>query len=125
MYANVNGVKLFFDIEGKEYVPDGPVLRRRPVCFVLHGGPGGDHTHFLPACSALTDTMQLIYVDHRCCGRSGPAPIETCTMEQNADDVDALRQYLGLDKVFVFGHSYGGMVAQAYALRHLPLRRTG
>ncbi len=118
MFAEVNGVKLFFDIEGKEYVPDGPVMRRRPVCFVLHGGPGGDHTHFLPCVSELTDTMQLIYVDHRGCGRSGPGPVETYTMEQNADDVEALRQYLGLGKVFVFGHSYGGMVAQAYALRH-------
>ena len=118
MFAEVNGVKLFFDIEGKEYVPDGPVLRRRPVCFVLHGGPGGDHTQFLPACSPLTDSMQLIYVDHRACGRSGPAPLETCTLEQNADDVEALRQYLGLDKVFVFGHSYGGMVAQQYALKY-------
>ena len=73
MFAEVNGVKLFFDIEGKEYVPDGPVMRRRPVCFVLHGGPGGDHTHFLPCVSELTDTMQLIYVDHRGCGRSAAA----------------------------------------------------
>ena len=67
MYADVNGVKLFFDIEGKEYVPDGPVLRKRPVCFVLHGGPGGDHTHFLPAISALTDTMLFFEEENSTC----------------------------------------------------------
>ncbi len=118
MYADVNGVKLFFDVEGKEYVPDGPVLRRKPVCLVLHGGPGGDHTDFLPELSVLADTVQLVYIDHRGCGRSAKAPVETYDLEQNADDAEALRQYLGLDRVFVLGHSYGGMVAQQYALKY-------
>ena len=118
MYANVNGVKLFFDVEGKQYVPDGPVMKKKPVCMVLHGGPGGNHYHYLPGFSPLSEDMQLIYVDHRGCGLSGPCDVTTCTMEQNADDVEALRQYLGLDKVIICGHSYGGMVAQAYALKY-------
>jgi proline iminopeptidase len=118
MYAKINGVDLFFDIEGKKYVPDGSVMRKKPVCFILHGGPGVSHYHFLPAFSALADSMQLVFIDHRCCGLSGKAPIETCSMEQNADDAEALRQYLGLDKIFLLGMSYGGMVAQKYALKY-------
>ena len=39
-------------------------------------------------------------------------------MDQNIDDVESLRTYLGLDKVVVLGSSYGGMVAQGYALRY-------
>ena len=116
MYARVNDVDLFFDIEGKQYVPDGSIMRKKPVCFVLHGGPGCSHYHFLPAFSQLADTMQLVFIDHRCCGLSGKAPIETCSMKQNADDAEALRKYLGLDKIFLLGMSYGGMVAQQYAL---------
>lgn len=118
MYAKINGVKLFFDVEGKQYVPDGHIMRKKPVCFLLHGGPGLSHYHFLPAFCALADTMQLVFIDHRRCGLSGDAPIETCSMEQNADDAEALRQYLGLDKIFVLGTSYGGMVAQKYALKY-------
>ena len=118
MLANINGVKLFFDIEGLQYLPDGPIMRERPVCFALHGGPGGDHSHFMPAFSYLTKAAQIVYIDHRGCGRSGPAPIETCSLAQNTDDIEALRQYLGLGKIYVIGHSYGGMVAQKYMLEY-------
>lgn len=116
MYATVNGVKIFFDIEGLEYVPDGPRMRQRPVCFVLHGGPGGEHSHFLPAFSKMAEYMQLIYVDDRNCGRSERCDLQSSTIKQNADDIEALRKYLGLGKVFIYGHSYGGMKAQRYMI---------
>ena len=118
MYANVNGVGLFFDVEGSGLVPDGPTMRERETCFVLHGGPGMDHTYFKPYLSPLADDMQLIYVDHRNTGRSSRVPLETCTIEQMADDVEALRQYLGLGKVSVMGNSFGGFWALTYALRY-------
>lgn len=118
MYAKINGVDLFFDIAGKQYVPDGSVMKKKPVCFVLHGGPGCSHYHFLPSFLALADSMQLVFIDHRGCGLSGKAPVETYSMEQNADDAEALRQYLGLGKIFLLGMSYGGFVAQKYALKY-------
>jgi len=118
MYAKVNGTKVFFDIEGLEYVPDGPRMRQRPVCFVLHGGPGGEHSHFLPAFSEMSKYMQLIYVDDRNCGRSERGDVTTSSMKQNVEDLEALRKYLGLGKVFVYGHSYGGMKAQRYIIDH-------
>ena len=60
MFAKVNGYKIFFDVEGLQFVPDGPVMREKPVCLVLHGGPGADHTHFMPDLSPLSEICQLI-----------------------------------------------------------------
>lgn len=119
MLATVNGVEIFFDVEGPGYVPNGPDLEEREVCLVLHGGPGMDHTYYRPWLSPLADDMQLIYIDHRGTGRSGrEVSLESCTIEQMADDVEALRQQLGLGKVNVLGNSFGGFWALVYALRY-------
>ncbi len=118
MLAKVNGAEIYFDVEGSGLVPDGERMKEKDVCFVLHGGPAMDHTYFKPYLSPLADDVQLIYVDHRNSGRSARMPVESCTIEQMADDVEALRQYLGLGKVHVMGNSFGGMWALTYALRH-------
>ncbi|MFJ9500362.1 alpha/beta fold hydrolase [Brevibacillus centrosporus] len=118
MYANINGTRIFFDVEGMGWVPDGPVLRQKPVCFVLHGGPGGDHTGYKPGLTPLAEKMQLIYIDNRGSGRSAKGPQESYSLENNVEDIEALRKHLGLDKIILHGHSYGGMVAQTYALRY-------
>lgn len=62
--------------------------------------------------------LQLVYFDHRGQGRSGRGPKETYTLENNVEDMEALRQYLGLEKIVVIGTSYGGMVALSYAARY-------
>ena len=49
MHVLVNGVRLFFDIEGAKLVPDGPVMREKPTLLLLHGGPGFDHSIYKPA----------------------------------------------------------------------------
>jgi proline iminopeptidase len=118
MYAHVNGVDLFFDIEGGGYVPEGPTVVEKPTLVLLHGGPGCDHSYFKPWLLPLTDQVQLLLVDHRGNGRSGRVDERTYTIEQMADDLDTLRHYLGLGPLIVLGHSFGGMVAQVYALRH-------
>lgn len=118
MKARIRGTEIWFDIDGAGLVPDGPRMVERPVMFALHGGPGGDHTYYKPALDPLTDRFQIVYVDHRGQGRSAPGPRETYTLDNNVDDLDALRDYLGLDKIVVFGTSYGGMVALAYAARY-------
>ena len=65
-----------------------------------------------------------MFFDQRGNGRSGRPPTETLTIEQLADDVAGLADYLGLDRFFVFGHSYGGFVAQEFDIRH-PERVAG
>lgn len=117
MYANINGYKIFFDVEGLQFVPDGPVMREKPVCFVLHGGPRADHSHMLSV-SPLSELMQLVYIDDRNCGRSEIIDPKTNSIKQNADDIEALRQYLGLEKIFILGQSYGGMKAMRYLIDH-------
>jgi proline iminopeptidase len=66
----------------------------------------------------LRDVAQLVYVDHRGCGRSRPGDPAQYTLDNNVDDLDALREHLGLDRISVLGSSYGGMVALGYALRY-------
>lgn len=118
VYANISGTRIFFDIEGMGYVPDGPIMRQKPVCIILHGGPGGDHTSYKPVLSPLADIMQLVYIDNRGSGLSARGPQSTYTLENNVADIEALRQYLGLDKIVLFGHSYGGKVAMTYAAKY-------
>src|SRR5215207_9008169 len=118
MRARVRDTELYFDVEGASLVPDGPRMVERPVAFLLHGGPGGDHSGFKPAYSPLAERMQLIYVDHRGQGRSARGPKETYTLDNNVEDLEALRIHLGLEQVVVIGVSYGGMVALAYASRY-------
>ncbi len=117
MYAAVRGTRLYFDVEGAGLVPEGATMRERPVAMVIHGGPGGDHTGFKPAMDPLGRHMQLIYFDHRGQGRSDRGDPETYTLDENVEDMEALRRYLGLGPVVSLGTSYGGMVAMAHAAR--------
>ena len=61
MRVLVNGVRLFFDVEGAGLVPEGPTMREKPTILLLHGGPGFDHSIYKPAFSALADVAQVIY----------------------------------------------------------------
>ena len=118
MHVVVNGVRLFFDVEGAKLVPDGPSLREKPTLILLHGGPGFDHSIYKPAYSALADVAQVIYLDHRGNGRSEDGPQADWTLAQWGDDVRAFCDVLGIDNPIILGASFGGMVALAYATRH-------
>ena len=118
MHVSVNGVRLFFDVEGAKLVPDGPVMREKPTLLLLHGGPGFDHSIYKPAYSALADTAQIVYLDHRGNGRSEDGPQQDWNLAQWGDDVRAFCDALGIANPIVLGASFGGMVALAYATRH-------
>lgn len=118
MHVTVNGVRLYVDIEGAGLVPDGPRMRERPTLVLLHGGPSADHSIYKPAFSQLSDIAQIVYYDHRGCGRSEDGPRESWILAQWADDVRGLCEALGSEKPIVYGASFGGFVAQAYAIRH-------
>ncbi len=118
MLAKIRDTQIFFDIDGAGFVPDGDRMVERAALFLLHGGPGGDHAGFKTSSAALRDVAQLVYVDHRGCGRSSTGDPALYTLDNNIDDLDALREHLGLGHISVLGSSYGGMVALGYALRY-------
>ena len=68
--ATDDGVRLFVDVDGAEFVPDGPRMRRRPVLVLLHGGPGMDHSSFKLELGSFREIAQLVFIDHRGNGRS-------------------------------------------------------
>jgi pimeloyl-ACP methyl ester carboxylesterase len=71
-----------------------------------------------PSFSALADIAQVIFLDHRGNRRSDPGPQESWTLAQWGDDVRGFCEALGIAHPIVFGASFGGMVAMAYATRH-------
>ena len=118
MRAKIRDTEIYFDIEGMGLVPDGRIMREKPVAFVIHGGPGGDHSSFKPVMSPLAERMQLVYFDHRGQGRSARGDPAKYTLDENVEDMEALRRHLGLGPIVSIGTSYGGMVALAHAVRH-------
>lgn len=70
MRVTVNGVRLYFDVEGCGLAALDRQMIARPTLVLLHGGPGADHSLFKPEFSAMTDAAQVVYLDLRGSGRS-------------------------------------------------------
>src|SRR5579862_5221535 len=86
---------------------------------ILHGGPGASHDYFLPYLLPLARHNKLIFIDERGSGRSEKLEDpKGYTVENMVEDVEAVRTELGLGKIALLGHSYGGVLAQAYALKY-------
>jgi len=107
-FVDANGVLIYYKAVGNG----------RPL-LLLHGGPGASHDYFLPYLLPLARTNRLVFIDERGSGRSERLEDSSLyTVENMADDVEAVRKALDLGKVNVLGHSYGGVLAQAYALKY-------
>jgi proline iminopeptidase len=107
-YVDANGVLLYYEAFG-----------RGPTLLILHGGPGASHDYFLPYLVPLARTHRLVFIDERGSGKSQKLEDpKGYTIENMAEDVEAVRRALGLDRVDLLGHSYGGTLAQAYALKY-------
>lgn len=119
MKVRVNGVRLYFDVDGEHLVPGQGGPTERPTLIVLHGAPGiSDHMAFKPDFAALTDVAQVVYLDLRGAGRSDDDPDGRYSLEGWADDLVAFCEVLGIDKPIVLGNSAGGMVAAVLGIRH-------
>lgn len=116
MKIELNGAEIFFDVVGSQLMPTRGEIVERPVLLILHGGPGYDHTTLRPYFDRFADRYQVIYLDHRGCGRS-KAGQESWRLDQWADDVAAFCDTLSLERPLVFGQSFGGMVAMHFAAR--------
>jgi proline iminopeptidase len=87
---------------------------------MIAGGPGASSASYRRTHVLLRPYGQLVFLDNRGRGRSedvGDRP-NAYTLDNDVLDVEAVRKALGADRVIVFGHSYGSMVAMAYAGRY-------
>ena len=91
--------------------------RGRPVLF-LHGGPGAGagavHRRFFDP-----EFWRVIIFDQRGAGRSRPlGSLEDNTTQDLVSDIEILRRHLGLERLLLFGGSWGSTLALAYAQAH-------
>ncbi len=107
-YVKVDGAELWYQIKGK----GEPVV-------IIPGGPGDSHLYLTPWFDTLANNFKLVYYDAFGRGKSARAknPDEYSFM-RDVKDLEGLRKALGFKKWSVIGHSYGGMVAQEYALKY-------
>lgn len=107
-YYDANGIKLFVKIIG-----EGTPL------VILHGGPGLDHTYLLPQFEQLAKDYKLIFYDQRGSGKSGgEVDSISLTLENFVKDLEGLRKAIGLEKINLLGHSWGGLLAMHYVLKY-------
>jgi proline iminopeptidase len=107
-FVDANGVMIYYEIFGKGH----PLV-------IVHGGPGASHDYFLPYLIPLARTNKIIFIDERGSGKSEKLEnVSTYTVENMVEDVEAVRLALNLGKISLLGHSYGGVLAQAYALKY-------
>ena len=107
-FVDAHGVMIYYTTVGR----GAPLL-------IVHGGPGASHDYFLPYLLPLARSNRLIFIDERGSGRSQKLENPRgYTVGNMVEDVEDVRQALKLGKVTLLGHSYGGVLAQAYALRY-------
>lgn len=106
-YIEVNGAKLYVVLAGH----GDPLI-------IIPGGPGGSHIGYRVFDSLAKDN-EIIYFDAFGRGKSDTAKdVKEYTLARDIEDIDGLRKALHFEKLNVLGHSYGGVVAQGYALKY-------
>jgi len=105
---DVGGAELYVEVEGK----GTPLV-------LINGGPGGTHHYFHPWFARAKKFARVVYYDQRGCGLSDFKPGEKgYSVDEAAEDLDAVRKALGFEKWVVLGYSYGGFLAQLYTVLH-------
>jgi len=104
---NIGDCELYVEMEGKGM----PLI-------LIHGGPGATHHYFHPFFSQARDFAQIIYYDQRGCGLSEFNKGAGYSVDQAVDDLEFLRKALNLPRWILMGHSYGGLLAQSYAVKY-------
>ena len=108
----VGDVRLWYKVAGHG-------AKGAPPLLFLHGGPGYNSYSFeAQAGAALEQKLQVIYLDQRGSGRSERPWRGEYSIAALVDDIEALRQTLGVDKLALMGHSFGGTLALEYAARY-------
>jgi pimeloyl-ACP methyl ester carboxylesterase len=106
--AKLNDVEISYTVAGA-----GPVI-------VVQGvGWGPDSRLYQSTLKFLQPHYTLVYVDPRGTGNAAPiTDLALLSSDLMADDIEALRQHLGLNKIILMGHAHGGFIAMKYALKY-------
>lgn len=109
MRVDINGNPLEVEVLGDD--------DSAPVMIVHHGAPGlGSRAEPRTSFGPFSDVMRVLIFDARGSGESGLAP--PFSHEQYVADVDALREWIGAERIVMAGGSYGGFVSMEYAIAH-------
>jgi proline iminopeptidase len=107
-YVDFRGYRTWYRIAGDLRSDATPLL-------ALHGGPGSTHNYFAPL-ERLADERPVVLYDQIGCGSSDhPTDIEW-TVDVFREEVAAVRERLGLDRIHLLGTSWGGMLALEHVL---------
>lgn len=87
---------------------------------VIHGGAGYiTHDYLLPHMEPLAKNNLVVFYDQRGLGRStGELNPENINIKTYIEDIEAIRSFLGVKKISLLGHSWGGFLAMHYAFLH-------
>jgi proline iminopeptidase len=93
-------------------------LQKRNTMLLVPGGPGGNHTVYNEIKEELFKYADLIVFDPRGCGYSDPSLAEYCTIDNYIEDIYAIQKHFNLEKLTLFGGSYGSMASLGYAIKY-------
>ncbi len=87
---------------------------------IINGGPGMSSEGFVPLAKILSEKNTTIIYDQRGTGESVLQEVyrENISMDLMVEDIEYLRKTLGYDRWIILGHSFGGMLAYAYAAKY-------
>ena len=112
-FVQVSGFKLYYEIHESD--------KPKHTLLTLHGGPGFTHHQLLPLRKLVErkPSIRIVYYDQLGCGKSErTTDLSNYVISRAVDEVDGVREELGLGKVCLLGHSYGGSLALEYALKY-------
>jgi pimeloyl-ACP methyl ester carboxylesterase len=108
--------------EGHISVPGGEVWYKivgsggATPLLTLHGGPGAGHDYLEPL-EALAADRPVVFFDQLGCGKSDkPDDASLWRIERFVEEVAAVREALDLERVHLFGQSWGGWLAIEYMM---------
>jgi L-proline amide hydrolase len=91
-----------------------------PLLVLLHGGPGVSHEYMLPLEALASDKLRVVSYDQRGVGCS-TGIVSTDPMKDYIEDLEAVRQALGAERIHLLGSSAGGLPTMGYAADHPEL----
>ena len=110
------GYRTWYKVVGELH----PASEKLPL-LLLHGGPGFPHDYLEDLAQLAQGGRAVVFYDQLGCGRSDhPDDAALWVMNTFVEEIDAVRKAIGLGRVHLLGHSWGGWLALEYALRHPP-----